>query len=310
MAMPDGRDDRAPDPAASCAPSPLSSPLLDVVRHQADDGYWEFVYVQPAPSLRMLVESYCGYDERTVGPLRRREFPSGRVVLIIDFGPTLRLIAPTAPHAVTHHATGFVAGLHERFAVTETAGAQCGIEVRLTPLGACRVLGLSMNDLTHRVVGLGDVLGPAGADLAERLAHLGSWSDRFRALDRVLAARAAQSRPVSKGLTRAWQRLEASGGRVSVGTLAAELGCSRRHLIAQFRDQIGLPPKRLARIIRFERAFRQLTCRPEQGLAAIAHDCGYADQAHLNRDFRQFTGGPPTELLRRQLPDGGGTRGD
>ena len=88
------------------------------------------------------------------------------------------------------------------------------------------------------------------------------------------------------------------------------MGCSRKHLIAQFRDRIGLPPKRVARLIRFGRAVDRLTRQPHRGLAEIALDCGYADQAHLNRDFRQFTGGPPTEMMRRQLPDGGGTRGD
>ena len=289
--------------------SPNASAVLRVVRHEAADGYWELVYAPPAPHLRPLVEDYCGFTEKTAGSIRRREFPSGRVVMIIDFGPTLALVDPDAPNSVTRHAAGFVAGLHEHYAVTETDGAQCGLEVRLTPLGAVLVFGVAMHDLTNRVVGLTGVFGRVGADLTDRLYHLPDWHARFRMLDRILTQRIARAQPVSGGLARAWHRLELSGGTVSMGRLAAELGCSRKHLVAQFRDQIGLPPKRLARIIRFDRALDRLTRQPGRGLAGIAQDCGYADQAHLNRDFRQFAGGSPTDLLRRQLPDGGGTRG-
>ena len=46
------------------------------------------------------------------------------------------------------------------------------------------------------------------------------------------------------------------------------------------------------------------------GWAAISQACGYYDQAHLIRDFKQFTGSAPGEFARRRLPDGGGVIGD
>ncbi len=303
----------APGTVSAHFRSPVSGCLLRVVQHRDADGYWRLVHAPPAPNLRSLVVGYCGYQEKTSAFLCRREFPSGRVVVIIDFGPALRVLDGPSAHAgqpVRSHPCGFVAGLHERFVVTETAGAQSGIEIQLTPLGAYRVFGVAMHDLANRVVGLTDLFGQAGADLADRLYHLAAWPQRFRMLDRLLTQRIARARPASEGLAWAWRRLEGSGGTAMMGDLAAELGWSRKHLIARFRDQIGLPPKRLARIIRFDRALDRLTQGTGQGLAGIAQDCGYADQAHLNRDFRQFTGGPPTDLLRRQLPDGGGIRGD
>jgi AraC-like DNA-binding protein len=61
--------------------------------------------------------------------------------------------------------------------------------------------------------------------------------------------------------------------------------------------RVGLPPKTLARIFRFRRALELLG--RGSGLAELAYDCGYYDQAHLNRDFRQFTGTSPGELARR-----------
>jgi transcriptional regulator GlxA family with amidase domain len=75
-------------------------------------------------------------------------------------------------------------------------------------------------------------------------------------------------------------------------------------LIARFRDQIGLPPKLLARVIRFDRAVRVLRAPGSTSLAAVAFDCGYADQAHLNRDFREFAGTSPTAFVAAQLESG------
>jgi AraC-like DNA-binding protein len=84
---------------------------------------------------------------------------------------------------------------------------------------------------------------------------------------------------------------------VRVEDLARELGWSRRHLAVQFRDALGFTPKAMARVIRFERMLDRL--RAGDPLADVAYDAGYADQAHLNRDFRAFSGLAPTDYLRR-----------
>jgi AraC-like DNA-binding protein len=72
---------------------------------------------------------------------------------------------------------------------------------------------------------------------------------------------------------------------------------------------LGLPPKVIGRILRFDRVKRRLERADGHGLSEIALDCGYYDQAHLNRDFRAFAHATPTEFLARRLPDGGGVAG-
>lgn len=97
-----------------------------------------------------------------------------------------------------------------------------------------------------------------------------------------------------------------SRGRVAIGALAKELGCSRKRLTLRFRHEFGISPKLLARILRFDRAVRLIGARRVAGLADLAAASGYADQAHLSREFRVFSGSAPTALLRRRLPDEGG----
>jgi AraC-like DNA-binding protein len=88
--------------------------------------------------------------------------------------------------------------------------------------------------------------------------------------------------------------------------MAQELGWSHKHLVARFQAEVGLPPKRLARILRFERALSGLQRQRSMSLADVALEAGYCDQAHLNRDFRRLAGLTPTEYLARRLPGGGG----
>jgi transcriptional regulator GlxA family with amidase domain len=91
-------------------------------------------------------------------------------------------------------------------------------------------------------------------------------------------------------------------GAVPIGQIADEVGWSHRHLIARFRQQVGLRPKTAARLVRFNGVLRRLDERQPLTWGKIAADAGYADQAHLARDFRQFTGTTPAEFRARALP--------
>jgi AraC-like DNA-binding protein len=284
------------------------------IRHASALGRWEMVLARPEPGLRAYVRSYCDYDEETVAFSRRRELATVQPVLIIGFGAPIEVSFPDLGERT--RAAAFVAGVSDRYAVVDSFGSQRGVQIDLTPLGAFALLGVPMHELANRVVKLEDVLGTGGALLPERLSEVGS-SARFSALDEFFAARLAEAPRVRPDIALAWRRLCETEGRLLVAELAQELRCSRRHLSARFAEQLGLPPKTLARLLRFGRAARLLGVgfpgQPPRdgasrglGLAAIAADCGYHDQAHLNRDFREFAGVSPTQLEAMLLPDAGG----
>jgi hypothetical protein len=177
-----------------------------------------------SPRLRGIVREYWGYAERTEGPLRRRELPSAGIVFIINLGEPLRIAQPGVEPRVVPGGGGFVAGLHESYSLTETAGSQEGIELLLSPLGAYRLLGQPMDALVNRSVTLDDLFGPWAAELGERLLTTPRWDDRFAALDAALTARVAAVRAPSPEVVWAWRQLVASDGRVPIATLREELG--------------------------------------------------------------------------------------
>jgi AraC-like DNA-binding protein len=280
-----------------------------VSRHESEHDSWEMVYGTPDPRLRGHVLSYCSYREETSSFVRRRELPSVRVVLIINLGEPIRVFAPGGS-GWSEQPEGFFAGMHDTYAVTETGGSQGGVQVDMTPVGAHLLLGIPMDELAQRVVTLEEMFGRGGTLLREAVAEAPDWAARFSVVDEFLLTLLDRARSPVPSVTRALGRLHESGGTVPVGVLAAEIGCSRRHLISRFREQVGVTPKLLARILRFERALALVDSRTEMGWAEIAQACGYYDQAHMIRDFHQFAGSPPSEFARRRLPDGGGVIGD
>lgn len=91
-----------------------------------------------------------------------------------------------------------------------------------------------------------------------------------------------------------WHRIVADRGLVRVDALAAEVGWSRKRFWSRFRSQLGLPPKRAVKLVRFDHAAHRLVAG--EGAAHVAADTGYADQSHLHRDVRAFTGATPTAV--------------
>jgi AraC-like DNA-binding protein len=267
----------------------VPAPALE--RHADPAGAWELFRRPPDRQLRALVGDYQGFTERADGLVLRREVPTARIPVILHLDAPYGVTG--ADGATRAHRAGFAAGMHETAATTESPrGRNRCLQLDLAPAAAHRLFGVPMHELANRVVALDDLLGPSARELQERLCGAPTWEARFGLLDDLLLRRLVDAER-SRELDWAWHALRRSGGQLRIATLAGELGWSHRHLIARFRREIGLPPKTVARIVRFERALDLARGSATPAWADIAHACGYADQAHLIRDFRAFTGTTP-----------------
>ncbi len=152
-----------------------------------------------------------------------------------------------------------------------------------------------MSELTDSMVVLDDLLGAEGTALRERLGNTPDWAARFDLAEAFVASRLSKAREMPIEIEWAYDSIMASGGRARISSIADSLGWSRKHLAASFSNAIGVGPKTLSRIVRFNRALR-LSRRETCDWADIAADCGYADQAHLVREFRDLAGETPSAL--------------
>lgn len=275
---------------------------IRTLRHDGPEGSWAWHRRDPSPRLRSEVLSCAGFEERNVDLRRRRELPPPAVPLILTIEGAVRVRTRGRQDTLG----SFVAGPDDTFSVTDLGTRWAGLQVNLTPPSAVAVLGLPLSEVARRTVRLEDLPGAEGSRLVERLGDAGTWRERFDVLDRFLLARIESTPGATPEVSRAWRIMAADGGRSPIGELAREVGWSRQHLSARFTDELGLSPKRFARLIRFDRAVKMARTDPRPPWTAIALRCGYYDQAHMVKDFQEFAGCTPTGFAARLLPADGG----
>jgi len=224
--------------------------------------------------------------EQTGPPSRLRILPSPTVTLMLQLLDPFR----GTPGA-------FVSGLSVEPSTAEPAGAIRCIDLKLTPIGAYALLGLPMHEIAGHVVDLGHLVGERRATrLLEQLIEARGWQSRLQVVEAFLVDLSATATDPDPRMTWCWEALRRTGGRIPIVRLAHATGWSHRHLIHQFRQQVGVTPKTAARIIRFHTTIGALEKRKDQPIARTAVECGYYDQAHLARELRALAGLTPVEV--------------
>jgi AraC-like DNA-binding protein len=254
----------------------------------------------PPPALADHVLSLWGGDAEAPYACHRM-LPNGEVMVMFNLGPPQRVVTGGGAACGEIHRTAWVCGLQERpLALESTIRHPRAVAVQLRPLGAWALFaGLPLRDLANEMIDLEAVLGGlAGVGvLRQRLVEA---PDLGVALDRVeewLVARILGGPSAHPITSAALAHLARGGGDVRIAPLARELGVSSRYLNALFHRQVGVSAKSVARIVRLGRALEALAARRGGDLVRLALDCGYFDQSHLNREFREVIALTPTEYL-------------
>ncbi len=282
---------------------PAPARRISVLEHGSPAGRFTFAELAPHRALRSLVRQIwwvCGHTAYA----RERLLPDGDVVLLFNLGSPQGLVARDNPQAVTWFCDAWVSGLQQRYLLLETLGESHLLGVRLDPLGAYALLGLPMSELTDRVVDLDLILGASIRAWHGKLAGACSPDEALARVENLLLERLGHARPRHPAVAFARRRLVTAGGEGALADLCRETGLSAKSLGRHFTAQVGVPPKRFARLLRFRRAVTLLNQPARQDLATVALECGYFDQPHFNREFRHFAGVSPTVYLSGRGPDG------
>ncbi|MEI8409572.1 MULTISPECIES: helix-turn-helix domain-containing protein [unclassified Kribbella] len=261
---------------------------------------FEFHSRQVHPALRPYVAEVTGYAYRGRPPELHRGLPSQYLTLVITLDEPLGIAFPGSP--VTTFGT-VVGGLHSTAVHIGQSPNRSGIQLALRPAAARALLGLPPGELASMVVELDDVLGRPARVISERLREAPTWVDRFDLVESLLLESwADEPAPETRAeLGWAWRRLRETAGAVGVEDLAAEVGWSRRHLTDRFTTEFGLGPKVAARVMRFEQAAGRLRRDPTAKLADLSAELGYADQAHLTREWNTIVGCSPRQWMTEEI---------
>ena len=270
---------------------------VELVGRRDDElGAWR-MWARPVDSrLSAWGSPIRGYDQVATSPGRHTTAASALLPLVIPVGHRHRVFG--ADGRMTE-VGAFVAGSHDAIGAVEATGFT-GVQVDLTPLAAHRILGGGVAELAGSIAPLDAVFGRAGDRLVERLGNTGDWARRLDLVERFLVDRLDDGPDPDDVTAVVWRRL--ATGATTVDAAVDGLAYSLRQLRRRVVAGLGLPPKRLARLVRFHRTLVRLERDQRTPLARIAVELGFADQPHLTREFRDFAGTTPATMRTVRAP--------
>jgi len=223
-----------------------------------------------------------------------RIVPSGTLELVVNLHEdALRIYEPTSG-SWRRYSGAVVSGAYRRFFVIDARDHASIVGVHFRPGGAWAFLGVPPGELADRHVDLAMLWGRPALELRERLCAAPTAAEQFALLEGALCSRLVDGRLGHPAVPFAIGQLARPG--VTVGEVAAEVHLSRRRFIQVFTTQVGMTPKRLSRVFRFQRANDLARRMDAPDWARLARACGYFDQSHLINDVSEFTGTSPTQL--------------
>jgi len=263
---------------------------------------FELFSFDPPRQLAPFVEAIWGV-RGTAGYTTEAVLPSGAVELMINFGPEQRVVGHGERTLADTYRHAWLAGIQDRRLVHASEHGADHISARFRPGGAHAFFDLPMDETRNRVVELDLLVGREATSLRDRLGALAS--DRARATE--LAAWLGERRRVRscfETVRRAAELLRDEGAfRTSVAEVCSHLGLSNKHLVQQFHQVVGVPPKVLGRIERFQAAIAACRGGAPVSWSQVAHELGYADQSHMIREFKRLGSVTPSEFLVRRSAD-------
>lgn len=175
---------------------------------------------------------------------------------------------------------------------TETIG------IEFSPQGAYRFFHFSLNEIQNQIYSLSEVLGNIGKRLVEQINDTTSLQQKIVLLQEFLLKQLSLH---NEDLIFDYciEKIVASKGRITIKELEKKTGYSSRWLNMKFNDRLGVSPKNLSSIIRFKQYYQAFISGNEKSFFKNDFYELYYDQSHFIKDFKRFTGLPPTKYEKQ-----------
>jgi AraC-like DNA-binding protein len=261
-----------------------------------------YVSHSPAGPLGNFVERFWQISD--VPPhFKERIVPSGTLELVINLHEDeFRIYRLQQLEECKRFSGAMVSGTYTGSFVIDAHQQASVMGVHFRPGGAFPFLGAAVSELADTHVDLETLWGSAARRLRERLCAAREPAERFRLLEEALTAHLFNPMEHHYAVLFALNVFVRADSDSSVRDVAKMVGLSKRRFIQVFAREVGLTPKLFCRLRRFQRAFRSLRQARLPDWSRLATECGYCDQSHFIRDFRNFSGLQPTEYLRQRSP--------
>ena len=259
----------------------------------------EYREYAPRPELTPFISRIwtLAGDAREMAGAPQPVLPDGQPELVLHFGDAFERVR--ADGATERQPMVLFAGQLTGQLTLRPTGTIAVLGVRFRPFGAGVVVPVPQHEVAGFTLPVRDIARALSRALDDVRSETDDLTVAAALVQRLLLRHMDRSR-VDRRVHAAVDAIMCAHGIIGMDDVARHAAVTRRHLERRFLDHVGISPKRLARIARFQRALRVLdeVESPRRGTETAA-DCGYADQSHFIRDFRELAGCSPAQHLLR-----------
>ena len=248
--------------------------------------------IVPVPALQPYIKFIWLMDGLDANPnaVPERIFPDGCMELIFNLKKPLARIEG---NTLIQQPTSFVFGQLTKAMHILVTQHYSVIAVRFTPFGLSAFTQIPSHQLKGIEVGLENLWGAEGKELEDQVNTLAT-DDAINAIQRFFIARLKRQTHSLASISNIAGLMEAQGGNQTVKHWADYANLSERQFNRIFNNVIGVSPKEYLKITRFNKVLNLFDDNNTENLSSLAHHCGYYDQAHFIKDFKEYTGTTPT----------------
>ncbi len=162
------------------------------------------------------------------------------------------------------------------------------------------LFSIPADEITNSTIEISELIGTLGKELEDKMLTANSNTERIHIITSFLLHRLAQSSSANHGIIATAKHIVDNRGLVDINRLVEDNFLSQRHFERKFKALTGFSPKLFSRIVRFENSLSAYTTN-KLSLTEVAYACGYYDQSHFIKDFREFSGQHPKAYFNEDI---------
>lgn len=258
----------------------------------------EFQHIEPCSSLKRYIEKMWLFKSNGRMPADDMKLvvPNGNLKLTISYqNGIVAEVNGKAFSSKEHDIT--LTGLVDVpvFLDTDKDIATETIGIEFNPKGVYHFFHFNLHEIKNQIYSLEDLLGKTGKQLAEQIANAVSVQEKLFVVQKFLVCQLMQT---DDDLIFEYciDKIQSAKGKITVKELEKKTGYSSRWLHMKFMEKIGASPKSLASVIRFKQYYEAFINGHENSFFKNDFYELYYDQSHFIKDFKRFTGLPPTKF--------------
>ncbi|AXG75013.1 AraC family transcriptional regulator [Flavobacterium arcticum] len=261
----------------------------------------EYKTYMPCKELAKQVKLYWSLETKDNDASHEREriFPDGCIELIFNYGDRFKKYETNGEFHLQPY--NFIHGQLKTYFELQATGKIGIFSARFHPAGLQPFINFNVDSFTDSTLTVSEVWEQGGEILAIEMLYCATHKERIKTLENFLINKKQILKIDNTPVEHCVNSILKTIGAITIESLSVELSISKRQLERRFIAAVGISPKLLARIVRFQHVLQLIESKTFKSFTTVAYEGGFYDQAHFIKDFKDFTGLNPKKYFSENL---------